>query len=72
MSRMSPELALFLAFSCFRCLEVLGRQGEISMIREPNALDAAAYVGMKVAEYGAYSIFGVVLFGFAVATGWLG
>jgi hypothetical protein len=35
--------------------------------REPNALDAAAYVAMKAAEYASYAI----IFG-AVAALWIG
>lgn len=38
------------------------------MNREPNALDAAAYVGMKVAEYGAWAVIAICILGFWVAT----
>jgi len=37
-------------------------------LREPNALDALAYVGMKICEYGAYCIIGAVLCAFWIAT----
>lgn len=39
---------------------------------EPTALDAAAYVGMKIAEYGAYTIIAGCILAFGIATGWLG
>lgn len=42
------------------------------MNREPNALDAAAYVAVKIAEYGAYTIIAAAILGFGIATGWLG
>jgi len=42
------------------------------MNREPNALDALAYVGCKVAEYGSYTILVAAVIGFGIATGWLG
>lgn len=38
------------------------------MTREPNALDAAAYVAMRIAEYGAYLICGIALCVFWVVT----
>ena len=37
-------------------------------LREPNALDALAHVGLKVAEYGAYLIIGVALCAFWIVT----
>lgn len=38
---------------------------------EPTATEAAAYVGMKVAEYAAYLIIAISIVGFGVASGWL-
>jgi hypothetical protein len=41
-------------------------------VTEPTALDALAYIGLKIAEYGAYTIIAVAILGFGIATGWLG
>lgn len=38
---------------------------------EPTATEAAAYVGMKLAEWASYFILAICLIGFGVATGWL-
>lgn len=38
------------------------------MNREPNALDALSYVGMKVCEYGAYAIILAAICGFWMVT----
>ncbi len=38
------------------------------MTREPNALDAVAYVAVRIAEYGAYLIIGFALCVFWVVT----
>ena len=40
----------------------------IPMNREPNALDAIAYVGMRIAEIGAYFLIGFAIFVFWVIT----
>lgn len=35
---------------------------------EPTATEAAAYVGMKVAEYGAYAVIAICIAGFWIGT----
>lgn len=39
---------------------------------EPTATEAAAYVGVQIAEYAAYLIIAVAIVGFGIMTGWLG
>lgn len=42
------------------------------LAREPTATEAAAYVGMQIAEYGSYLLIAAAILGFGVMTGWLG
>jgi len=39
---------------------------------EPTATEAAAYVGVKIAEYAAYLVIAIAIAGFGIMTGWLG
>lgn len=38
---------------------------------EPTATEAAAYVGVKIAEYGSYLIIAMAIVGAGIASGWL-